>query len=525
MICDLIHFANIFAGFAVLFCYINNVTFYAACIAINERRVANNRHFLFCNRVKPKEDLVDEGKSTLNVFCCAGGPPTNREEAESFLDKLPRWLFPKVVLKLPIKIFIILLFAGYLAVGIYGSLNLKQGLRFTQLVAEDSYFYKYALLIEEEFPRQVPLSLVITDNYQYSDPKTKVSLDALIVGAKANEYVDSDFEANWLKTYTNSRYYNGSDERSFISELKRFLNDTQYDTFQNDVVINELGTKITASRIHLLSRDLEGSQEEGQLMIELREIVDTADIESFAYSPLFVLAEQYISILSQSLQNVGISLAAVFVITCIFMPHPVLIIFVSIAVTMIMVGVFGYMYFVDIALSAITMIHLILSVGFSIDFTAHICHGCMISNGKTRHARVKQAIDKTGAPVFHGAVSSMIGIIPLAAAQSYVFRAFATVMAFVLFFGVVHALLLLPVLLSWLGPGRLQITEKTVDKEINGVDSHGATISDGIKKNGFKGKVNNGYLSAGDEVKDDSNNIFHLNQCPKTTWIEWSQMN
>ncbi|KAH3806515.1 hypothetical protein DPMN_134838 [Dreissena polymorpha] len=119
---------------------------------------------------------------------------------------------------------------------------------------------------------------------------------------------------------------------------------------------------------------------------------------------------------------------------------------------MIMAGVFGFLLYLNVALSSITMIELIMSIGFSIDFTAHICHGFMTSRCETRDAKVRDAIDKTGAPIFHGAVSSVLGIIVLAAAKSYIFRTFAVVMGFVLFFGITHTLLLLPVVLSWIGP-------------------------------------------------------------------------
>lgn len=510
----------LFSGVAVFFCYINNVTFYAACIAINERRVKENRHFLTCQKVRSKGRLKYERKSPTYIFCCSGRPPKNRDEAESYFDKLPRWLIPKIVLKLPFKLLIIILFMCYLAAGIYGCINLEQGLLFTQLLADDSYFHKYSTLSETVFPRQVPLSFVITETYQYSDPRTKILLDNLIATAKNNSYISNDFEVNWLTTYMNTGYFNDSTESSFIQGLKSFFNNTLFTVFENDVVIDELNMKITASRVHIVSRDLEDSQAEGQLMMELREIADSADIKSFAYSPLFVIAEQYISILPQSLQSVGIALAAVFVITCIFMPHPVLITFVTVAVTMIMVGVFGYMYYVDVSLSAITMVHLIMSVGFSIDFTAHICHGYLVANGNDRDTRVQQAIDETGAPIFHGAVSSLIGIASLAAAKSYVFRTFATVMAFVLAFGIAHALLLLPVLLSWIGPGQLQkgtdvksgIRVHMNGYAVNGMNNKGAILNDEPTSYLWHKKDRRLWIQPYREYRNGSEDIFHLNQ-------------
>ncbi|XP_053400140.1 patched domain-containing protein 3-like isoform X2 [Mercenaria mercenaria] len=444
----------IYTGVSVIFCYINNLTLFASCLAINERRLDANRHFMTCRRIKTKEQLRTEGASSKTVMCCGGTPPTNRYEAEGYLDKLPRWLIPKIVLKTPLKVIIILLFIGYLVAAIYGCIHMKQGLLLTNLVNEESYFYKFSKWDEEKFPRQSPVSFVIHGAYEYSKSQTKNMVDNLISDTQANRYFNDVFEVNWLETYGSSAYYISTSETAFITGLYKFINDPRYSRFENDVVIDSTKERITASRVYVLSAKLEDSQDEGKMMLEARAIAEAATINCFAFSPYFVAFEQYVAILGQSLQSVGIALAAVFVITCIFMPHPVLILFVTIAVTMIMVGVFGFLLYIDVTLSAITMIHMILSVGFSIDFTAHICHGYMISMAQTRDERVKHSIDKTGAPIFHGAVSSLLGIFVLFFAKSYIFRTFGIVMAFVLLFGITHALLLLPVVLSWFGPLR-----------------------------------------------------------------------
>jgi predicted RND superfamily exporter protein len=194
-------------------------------------------------------------------------------------------------------------------------------------------------------------------------------------------------------------------------------------------------------------------------MLEARKIAETASIDCFAFSTVFTKAELYVRILRLTAQSVGIALASVFVITCLFMPHHVLILFVTVAVASIMVGVVGYMLYLNVSLSAISMVMLIMSIGFSVDFTAHICHGYMMSDGGTRPTRVQQAIDKTGAPIFHGAVSSILGVLALVGAKSYIFRSFAAIKAFVLLFGIMHALFLLPVVF-FPGSDREKITQR-----------------------------------------------------------------
>ena len=492
-------------GVAVLFCYLNNVTLFAACMALNEKRVGENRHFVTCRKTKSKEKLKEDGKSAGYVFCCGGTPPTSRDESESLLDKFPRWLLPKIVLKTPLKIIILVIFAGYLAAAIYGCVNIKEGLEFKQLVSEDSYFYRYTTWRDDYFKKQITITFVIDSTYTYSDPAVQAKVAGLLSSAKSDSFFVDNYELSWLASFKNSSYYDGSSEENFISALRVFFNDEDFQSFENDVVIDGTNSKITASRVYVYTEHLKDTQTEGKLMLRSREIASASSLNCFAFSFWFIYYEQYIAVLPQSIQSVGIALVAVFVVTCFFMPHPLLIIYVTIAVLMIMVGVFGFLYYVDVALSAITMIHLIMSIGFSVDFAAHICHGFMTAQGETRHARVRQAIDTTGAPIFHGFVSSTLALVVLAFANSYIFRTFAKVMALVLIFGITHALLLLTVILSWLGPAKLNLVEEVpktgrdsksepTELNANGIIANGyavplSGVSDGILKYPKKGNL------------------------------------
>jgi hypothetical protein len=220
-------------------CYINNITLFASCIAINERRVEGNRHFMTCRRIKTKEVLKADNRTNTYIMCCGGRAPRNREEAESCFDKFPRWFFPKIVLKLPVKILIIIIFTGYMAAAIYGCVNLKQGLLFTQLVSEDSYFYKYSDWEEKYFKRNDVVSFVIPATQAYSKPETQAMMNELISIVQTNKYFEDQSEVNWLKTYMKSEFFNSSTtESGFISGLKRFLSDQRYSIFENDVIID-----------------------------------------------------------------------------------------------------------------------------------------------------------------------------------------------------------------------------------------------------------------------------------------------
>ncbi|KAK3605252.1 hypothetical protein CHS0354_037652 [Potamilus streckersoni] len=443
----------IYTGVAVIFCYLNQATLFLACLALHEKRVDTNRHFMTCLPVGTKDEGNYQEKSRIYKLCCTGSPPKSRTEAESFLDKFPGWFIPKLVLKLPLKILILVIFAGYLAVSIYGITIIEQGLELKHLVSETSYFYKYRHWLDDNFRSFTPVSFVIPNTVLYASNVTQDNIDKVLKRATSNPSVKNNFQINWLTSYQQSPFYDDSSEYNFVSSLEsRFLAHPLYQRFKNDIVIDTVSKRITVSRFYVLSENLKSTTQQGQLMLDMRDVAKSSFISIFAFSPAFIFYEQYVEVLPQTLQTVGIAVGIVFFVTVLFMPHPLLLIYVTITVVMIMIGILGFLPFLGLTLSTITMIHIIMSVGFSVDYAAHICHGFMISDGNTRNERVKEAVMRSGAPIFHGAASSFIGIITLVAATSYIFRSFFGVMVLVIAFGLAHAIFFLPVVLSLIGP-------------------------------------------------------------------------
>lgn len=61
-----------------------------------------------------------------------------------------------------------------------------------------------------------------------------------------------------------------------------------------------------------------------------------------------------------------------------------------------------------------------------------------------------------GSSVFHGAVSTFLAIIILAFSKSYIFEVFFKMWFGIIIFGVANGFILLPVLLSFIGPAQLE---------------------------------------------------------------------
>ncbi|XP_062578553.1 patched domain-containing protein 3-like [Saccostrea cucullata] len=441
----------IFTGVAVLFCYINQITIFCACIVLNEKRIKSNRHcFACCVKTKDKNSLKEDGKTGFSLYACAGYAPKHRDDVDSPLERYPKRLIQKILSYTVLKIAIIVIFVIYLICSINGAVNIQEGLSLRNLAPEDSFYYKFNSWLEDYFTRETFMSFNVMSTQTYSSSLTQETLEAVLSMAKDDKYIDSSFEINWLDTFKKSALYVNSSETEFISALRTFL--ITNPIYASDVVFDSSGTAITNSRFFLKTIDMKNTVDQGLMMKSMREVVKGSPIPMIVYAQAFIYFEQFIQVLSSTLQTVGVAIVVIVIVTLFFMPQPSLVLLVALSLLSILLGVFGFMYYWDISLSSITMIHLIMTVGFSVDFSAHICHAYLNVGSFNRATKVDLALDRSGGPIFNGAFSTLVGISVLGFANSYIFETFAKVMFLVIFFGLIHSVLLIPVVLSFIGP-------------------------------------------------------------------------
>lgn len=100
-----------------------------------------------------------------------------------------------------------------------------------------------------------------------------------------------------------------------------------------------------------------------------------------------------------------------------------------------------------------------LAVGLSVDYAAHVAHAFLNNGGPTgeadREVRALTAVRHIGAAVAYGAGSTLLSQSMMAFSKAYVFRSFFKIFFMVITFGLWHGLVLLPVVLSTIGPRSL----------------------------------------------------------------------
>ena len=105
----------------------------------------------------------------------------------------------------------------------------------------------------------------------------------------------------------------------------------------------------------------------------------------------------------------------------------------------------------DITIDVVSSVNVIIAIGLCVDYSVHMCHAFLTVSG-TRKQRAKAAIVDMGVAVLNGGFSTLIAFILLAGSDSHVFSVFFRIFLLVIIFGLFHGLILLPVMLSLIGP-------------------------------------------------------------------------
>ena len=184
-----------------------------------------------------------------------------------------------------------------------------------------------------------------------------------------------------------------------------------------------------------------------------RDMVDSwTDLQpAFPHCVQFTTIEGFKVIQNELFRNVGLAVLAVAIIIFLTVASPVTSFLITVNVTMCLVEILGFMWGLGFAIDSVTVISLVLAVGLSVDYSAHVGHCFMTKSGKPDE-RVVETLADMGAAVLSGGMSTFLAVVVLLFSDSYVFYVLSRMFCLTVVLGLGHGLILLPVLLALYGP-------------------------------------------------------------------------
>jgi len=457
-----------YAAISIFFLWFFSATFFSSTMVLDERRQRDNRR---------------------ECLCCVTRKNPLKEDDSGFKEDLVSRYFrnyhaPAILSKIG-KGVVLLCFAGLLAFGIYGVMNLTVEDTERAFIPSDSYLQDYFDAGDKYFPDTgIDLFIVFEDSSDiYSKRVGLAALDERVSGfsekspwiaepvsEKAYQNVMTGL-GDYLDTEGSSLNITlGSDgwpttEAEFVQLMKDYVSfGSPGAEYAQDVAFNDEETEINAIRVHLeyvrLTKldggdIIDDADRQIDAMDDTRKLVASWDDLTpgrFPYSDKFITIEGFKIIQRELFLNVGLAILAVGVIVFFTLPSPATALLITANVAACIIEILGCMQALGIVIDSVSVINIVAAVGLSVDYSAHVGHCFMFKGGDDKNRRSLESLADIGAAVLSGAISTFLAVVVLLFSSSYVFVTLSRQLVLTVGLGIAHGLILLPVLLAMFGP-------------------------------------------------------------------------
>ncbi|VDM46582.1 unnamed protein product [Toxocara canis] len=238
------------------------------------------------------------------------------------------------------RVIVLFIYLFYICASLNSILRLQVGTDFKLFTPDDSYVSLEMHARQRLYPNYVGFcfAVVKTQNMQWGNTSKRRRLIALYNALGSTEYTSK--AGFWMDEFENSITDGVMDEIMFLRKVHEFLERPQYRKFRNDIHFGKTGS-ITAVKLNLRVRS-------------------------------FPLVEQQIKTNHELTVNALIGYGMIMFLCLLIIPRPISVLCIAVSIVSINVGVVAILSACSIRLDIITMITLLISIGFSADFTMRI---------------------------------------------------------------------------------------------------------------------------------------------------------
>ena len=399
-----IRYFCIYAALCISIEFILQITLFIAFMTFDSMRIYGKRCDIF-----PMLIVRDRNRCSVT---------SKVSFADRFMHK-----YAKFLLKWPVKACVIVLSLCMVSGGIIGCLHINNQFNRSSLALPNSYFLQYVHAFENNFRQTIPVDIQVTKSVDYSNPAVRRELARSVKIAYDTGYYLSR-NISWIDSFERftERSNMSGDGANFKPALKSFLSRPEFLHHRLDVITDK-SNNIVASRLTVFYKESSSSEFHKDAMIKFRDdLKSDLNIDVTVASNFFIYFEQYAVVVNEVIWNLIAVSVVVIIIMFPFCIHPLIVLILIVCFATLIVELFGLMYLWDVQLNSISMINLVMAVGFTVDYVSHVAHAVVISREDTVNERIIHALGSVGASVLLGGASTFLGMSLTGFAKSTIFK-------------------------------------------------------------------------------------------------------
>jgi predicted RND superfamily exporter protein len=455
----------------ILFVYIYQVTFFVACIVLDERRVQQKRRDC-CTCITVIDAGEEEEEEEEEERERQEGP--SDRSAEHLTERFMGW-YAERLLRPWVKVTVVVVFTALFCACAHSASQLSQQFSLTDVIPTDSYLVGFFDALDDYSARSSTAPFVYFRNVDQSNELVQEQMEKYI-----NDLVTIDAIADqpvffWLRDF--KVFLNESEDSlvqlDFNGQVDAFLSNSVYGELHRDDIVRDKAGTITASRcvIDMENVDVDDVNLQIDALQDQRKVTKAQAINQgrkdwafFTFDGAYTIWEFYAVSAQELMMTTIVGVVAVTGVAFILMPHWTSSLFVLPLISVLYVDLLGMMQWAGIHINPVSYIALVMSIGLLVDYVMHVLLRYYESSGNRKEKAVEM-LRTMGSSILVGGISTFLGTLPLAFSSSDIFTTI-----FIAFLGLVtlgcgHSLILLPVILSTIGPED-QITKKGADKSL-----------------------------------------------------------
>lgn len=377
-----------YAALTISCAFLMIVTVFVALLTFDVRRIkANRRNCLpVCHAPEPKE----------------GEPPWDEPRPQLSNTLMERW--GKFLMHNTTKVAVLIISISTLGAGIYATIHLDQEFDRSLLGKEGSHYKAFVNMDRKYFKIPSEVSLVLSENVEYKTVYVQNELNKLSKVVSENRYFEQK-AISWIDAF--SKYCGDGNKtchgENFMDTVKSFLNTTEFSYFKEDIKFDENEINIKATRIIAFMKSSNSSVFKKDAMLSMRKDLSTkSKLPVYMAASSFVFLEQYAVILSETIRNLTVAALAILVVTAPFLINLSVSFLVFFGFVSLIFELFGMMWLLGVSLNSISMINLVMAIGFAVDYSAHVALAFVKAKGSLADERVIEAVTHVGASVLLG---------------------------------------------------------------------------------------------------------------------------